>query len=63
MYREYKGYIIKKNFVVDSYEIKNGSKKLHYGTAVQSFKRLRDAKEFIDKLENNEIQSAYYRWM
>lgn len=69
LYREYKGYTIRKNCVMDTYEIRKNYKYLYqkcchdnwYSTMV-IFPRLKDAKKFIDRLVNNEISLDHYEW-
>lgn len=55
-YREYKGYLIVKDFVADSYLIKKDGKTLYYGISQRSFGKLKKAKAFVDMLENGEIE-------
>lgn len=62
-YREYKGYTLIKDYVINEYSICKDGKALHYGTCKQFFGKLKDAKSFIDRMENNEITNSAYRWV
>lgn len=64
LYREYKGYTIKKNIACEHYEILDGTKKAYHTTdgkhigALRTFARLKDAKEFID---NNNFDRVIFK--
>ena len=68
LYREYKGYTIRKNCIIDTYEIRKDYKYLYqkchgdWYPSMVVFHRLKDAKKFIDKLVNNEICLDHYEW-
>lgn len=67
IYRKYKEYTIRKNYISNTYEIRKGYKYLYKKNEnwlpnIVVFPRLKDAKNFIDKLDNNEICLNNYEW-